>query len=344
MWNDLRDRFSQQNGPRIFQIQKAISAITQENQSEYILQFLMGLNDSFSHVRGQILLMDPLPPINKVFSLLVQDERQRMIFGSIDSMFHNTTAMMVNNVKVASSSSNSSPAYASTRFGKSNVIRKDRPTCTHCGVYGHTVEKCYRLHGFPPGFKFTKGRPAANHSVHQVSDLESSRNLSTNLPASLPIIQEQIQQLLALLQPKSDMAPPVIQAGEHQSHLVSQMSGTFFPIQSPHSVFSSISSFQVASQFENNPWIIDTGATDHMHLLTWRMIGVGKEHEGLFYLVNKPVQPASSTSIPVVSLSVKNVSSDVWHYRLGHLSSSRLKLLSQLDSSISVDSNKCCTI
>jgi hypothetical protein len=28
MWNDLRNRFSQQNGPRIFQIQKAISAIT----------------------------------------------------------------------------------------------------------------------------------------------------------------------------------------------------------------------------------------------------------------------------------------------------------------------------
>jgi hypothetical protein len=28
MWNDLRDRFSQQNGPQIFQIQKAISAMS----------------------------------------------------------------------------------------------------------------------------------------------------------------------------------------------------------------------------------------------------------------------------------------------------------------------------
>jgi hypothetical protein len=33
---------------------------------EYVLQFLMGLNDSFSAVRAQILLMDPLP-INKAF-------------------------------------------------------------------------------------------------------------------------------------------------------------------------------------------------------------------------------------------------------------------------------------
>jgi len=28
MWNDLRDCFSQQNGPQIFQIQKAISAMS----------------------------------------------------------------------------------------------------------------------------------------------------------------------------------------------------------------------------------------------------------------------------------------------------------------------------
>jgi hypothetical protein len=74
------------------------------------------------------------------------------------------------------------------------------------------------------------------------------------------------------------------------------------------------------------------------------MIGVDKEHEGLLYLVNKPVKPASSIPILVVSLSVKSVSSDVWHYRLHHLSTACLKLLSQLDSSISVDSNKCCTI
>lgn len=32
-------------------------------QQEYIMIFLMGLNDSYAHVRGQILLMDPLPPI-----------------------------------------------------------------------------------------------------------------------------------------------------------------------------------------------------------------------------------------------------------------------------------------
>ena len=45
---------------------------------ELVMQFLMGLNDSYSQIKGQILLMDPLPSINKVYSLLIQEERQRV--------------------------------------------------------------------------------------------------------------------------------------------------------------------------------------------------------------------------------------------------------------------------
>ncbi len=110
IWFDLKERFSQKNGPRIYQIQKSISTLSQENlsvsayytklkalweelnnyrpisacscgaqtsaleyfQQESIFQFLMGLNDSYAHIRGQILLIDPMPPMNKVFSLLLQ--------------------------------------------------------------------------------------------------------------------------------------------------------------------------------------------------------------------------------------------------------------------------------
>ena len=43
------------------------------------MSFLMGLNDTYSVVRGQILLMDPIPPLSKVFSLLLQDEKQRKV-------------------------------------------------------------------------------------------------------------------------------------------------------------------------------------------------------------------------------------------------------------------------
>ena len=44
-------------------------------QQEYVMQFLMGLNESYGGIRGQILMLDPLPLVAKVFNLLVQEER-----------------------------------------------------------------------------------------------------------------------------------------------------------------------------------------------------------------------------------------------------------------------------
>jgi hypothetical protein len=76
------------------------------------------------------------------------------------------------------------------------------------------------------------------------------------------------------------------------------------------------------------------------NLLTWKMIGVGRENDGLFHLLDNSLLPSfASPVISAHSLSVKQVSSDVWHFHLGHLSDSRIKLLSQYDPNISVNTN-----
>ena len=43
------------------------------------MQFLMGLNEFYSAVRGQILLMNPLPDVTKAYSSIVQEEKQRSL-------------------------------------------------------------------------------------------------------------------------------------------------------------------------------------------------------------------------------------------------------------------------
>jgi hypothetical protein len=60
----------------------------------YIYHFLMGLNDQFSIICGQILLMEPLPPFNKVFSMILQDERQREV-SSAKNYFTDSAAFML---------------------------------------------------------------------------------------------------------------------------------------------------------------------------------------------------------------------------------------------------------
>jgi hypothetical protein len=42
----------------------------------HTIRFPTGLNDNFSTVKSQILLMEPLPPLNKVFSMVLQHERE----------------------------------------------------------------------------------------------------------------------------------------------------------------------------------------------------------------------------------------------------------------------------
>lgn len=49
---------------------------------EFVMIFLMGSNESFSQIRAQVLLNDPFPMINNVFSLIIQEERQRTIGAS----------------------------------------------------------------------------------------------------------------------------------------------------------------------------------------------------------------------------------------------------------------------
>lgn len=47
--------------------------------------------------------------------------------------------------------------------GKKGNSKKDRPTCTYCGLVGHIADKCYKLHGYSLRYK-PKGsnKPLAN--------------------------------------------------------------------------------------------------------------------------------------------------------------------------------------
>ena len=100
----------------------------------------MGLNDSYSQIRGQILMMDPLLAINKVFSLVLQEERHRHI-----SVASNSSVQTLEPMAFGSHSSNSA------RMSGGFKTRKDKVTCSHCGFLGPTKEKCYTLVGYPPG-------------------------------------------------------------------------------------------------------------------------------------------------------------------------------------------------
>ena len=123
--------------------------LTQFQLQDLVMQFLMGLNESYNQIRWQILLIDPLPSINKVYSLLVQDESQRAIGHSIGAYVESIAL-----ATKASGGSSYGGGNASSHVGKGIKNKgKERPICSHYGITSHVAKKCYKLRGYPLSYK-----------------------------------------------------------------------------------------------------------------------------------------------------------------------------------------------
>ena len=98
---------------------------------------------------------EPLPDVNKVLSLILQEEEQRS-FKNGD--FSGST--MAHPIEATILYFNASSGSKNNHGGK-DKSKKEGPICTYYGKIGHIADKCYRLHDFPPGFKF-KNKSLAN--------------------------------------------------------------------------------------------------------------------------------------------------------------------------------------
>lgn len=172
----------------------AKAKLMKAHQDERLLQFLMGLNESFIRVRSNILLSSPLPSIGQAYSLVIQDEKQREINTSPVYLGDSTSFIVVNQ-------SYGNRNYPSFKPQKETLeSNKNSNTYAYCKKPGHNIDKCYRIHGFPADFKFTKKRrfqTLANNAHHAVEEVDQAGNGFSNAKT---LTQKNIGELLQLLQ------------------------------------------------------------------------------------------------------------------------------------------------
>ncbi|XP_070008325.1 uncharacterized protein LOC142165113 [Nicotiana tabacum] len=111
VWEDLCERFDKVNRMRIYQLHRKIAIISQGTDSvstfftklkelwgefdaivpspnsgkdyaellsqQRLLQFLGGLNDSYSQARRQILMKSTKPSLNQAYAMVIEDETQK---------------------------------------------------------------------------------------------------------------------------------------------------------------------------------------------------------------------------------------------------------------------------
>ncbi|XP_042954531.1 uncharacterized protein LOC122290930 [Carya illinoinensis] len=214
VWLDLQSRFCQGNNARIYHLKRELSSLQQHNHSvhdyynqikqiwdklshlqptndlkqlqqqaedERVYQFLLGLNESFFQLRTQILAMETLPPITKIFSILFQEEQQRLL--------HLLPPLTDAHILAAHSSGPT----------------KQPLQCTFYVKMGHSHDRCWRVIGYPTGRDNRgKQRPSLLRKP-PLTSAPMAHQVSTSSP--LPgLTHEMYQKLLDLLQPNPSSA------------------------------------------------------------------------------------------------------------------------------------------
>ncbi|RVW78001.1 Retrovirus-related Pol polyprotein from transposon TNT 1-94 [Vitis vinifera] len=344
LWTELKVRYLRSDGPRVFQLEKSLSCISQgalsvteyfstfktfwdeyisyrpfptctcgkmatctcelfnflqiRQQSDYVLKFLVGLNDSYASIRSQLLLMVPLPNMSKVFSLLLQEESQRQLTNS--ATCNETHALMAKQ--------SNQQSYQPQSF-------KDKPKksalhCTHCGYNGHTVDKCF------------------NFMVIPLAGMDQKEK-EIWLMLMLPLLLQRFPIKIAMSNKKFCFTP-------EEFHKLVALANSVQPNSSNQNNVQPAVNLVTTSHF--------SGKDQSME----KMIGIALEKEGLYHLIPASSQAKTCNSFQFnsapLALSSIHKHLDIWHCRLGHVSSSRFHSLKQIDSAITLDHTNVCDI
>jgi len=253
-------------------------------QDQQLMQFLVGLNDDYKTIRGSILMMKPFPSIDQVYQLIIQEEKQRSL-STTTQISNNASVFSVNNLSVQKDhavmaiqhrnsagfrhigqsrtyNSNFNTARQHFDFGfqpnpklisKPVVPDRRQYFCEHCKILGHTIQRCCKIHGYPPGYRLYKGRKMAATIHNNSADFNSaaegaSTELHRHTTSAIPGLSlEQYSQLLQLL-------------NKHSSEIDSTNSSANIGATS----FLAGTSYCMTTLFAHNTWIVDSGASKHI--------------------------------------------------------------------------------
>lgn len=126
LWDDLDETYCVETCQRC----NCCKATATKADHAKIINFLAGLNESYSNARSQIIMKKNDPNICEVYNLLDQDHRQRNI-NPIQNV----------NVFQMTAQDNAQPLINVTYNNQ-----KQCPISSHCGYNGHIVDKCYKIH------------------------------------------------------------------------------------------------------------------------------------------------------------------------------------------------------
>ncbi|XP_017256401.1 uncharacterized protein LOC108225961 [Daucus carota subsp. sativus] len=229
-----------------------LKRIVEGEQLKKLIQFIAGLNKSYDQAKVNILSMDPLPSVNKVYHMLQQIERQNALANS-------QTLEMSALMTVSNNSNFQNSKFSAKKDVKDSAVNKNKLDrfCEFCKMKGHLKESCFKLVGYPDWYK-GKTSDTSSNTVTQ----KSNQRLAANVQESPLDFSVQ------------DSSFPV-----DDSHHLGLYKDFMKFMQMNQSAHSSTDSHSIVNFVDTIPdsqansvtvasnslvWVIDTGASDHM--------------------------------------------------------------------------------
>ncbi|KAL0363677.1 UNVERIFIED_CONTAM: Retrovirus-related Pol polyprotein from transposon RE1 [Sesamum calycinum] len=187
LWLELQRRYGSSNGPMIYQIRRDISSVNQGNLS---------LTTYFTNLKqlwNEVLMMDPLPDLEKAFSMVMSVEKQRSVHTELAENTNNVAYQLV-------MKENMRDHAEKPVFKRRQYVDKKSLTCVHCHKTGHTKDSCFKLHGVPEWYtslteQKKKGASGgkgfvANVDVKQQSEQGTQLNVAANQSNMSALVSE----------------------------------------------------------------------------------------------------------------------------------------------------------
>ncbi|KAF7824142.1 uncharacterized protein G2W53_022286 [Senna tora] len=320
-----------------------------------LVQFLMGLNQTFEVIKSQILALDPLPSANKAFGLVVNVETEKWINSNHGSNLIEGSVMMARG-------NNRNETFKRAEERRNEKMAK---FCDHCQQNGHTRDSCFKIVGYPEWFKDLKEQRKKNGKKTPYA------NMVSETPIDLPK-EKGTYDYASVMSALQELTKIVREKGEEQ-HVNFVNLGEFAGNLGKNNY----------SLYTDTAWVVDTGASSHMcfnkelfinikileqpipvHLpdgstqrvkhtgtvdqKTKQTLVEGKLMDNLYILKHEPdiacssIECARSVNLLAAKGSEHNRNKNMhnitlWHQRLGHAPIDVLKRIDAINVNVDTD-------
>ncbi|XP_070019630.1 uncharacterized protein [Nicotiana sylvestris] len=262
-----------------------------------LLQFLMGLNESYEQACSQLLMMVPMPSVNKAYSMLMERESQRTmasVFANMDNA--EMTALITN------------------RAGNQQKMRKNYNLfCDFCKMKSHTKETA------PAGCI-----PTPTAQTFTLEQYQQILQLLNSKPTKVTATATDLE--LVPLDNSSSVHLP----NENLAKITHRGSTNIFKdckisdvLHVPHFKYNLLSVSKLTKELQCLVAFFPDLCV-FKDLYTGKVLGIGSEANGIYILRSclhekQPSIPTVNTTAMQISTQNKQslINLEVWHQRLG---------------------------